>query len=79
MLIIALGINAIKLDSYFMAMSLTKVKFKIELLRAIVTSISLIPLTILLGIQGAAYSILIGIVVALIFWVISMKKVLGSH
>jgi O-antigen/teichoic acid export membrane protein len=69
-----MAINAIKIDSFFMAFNKTKDKFMIEFIRACVFLILLIPAVIYRGINGAAEVTLIANIISLIVWFYFMSK-----
>jgi PST family polysaccharide transporter len=70
----AMAINSIKIDSYFMAFKKTKDKFVIELIRASIFLILLIPAVIYRGIDGAAEVTLIANTISLLTWFYFMNR-----
>jgi O-antigen/teichoic acid export membrane protein len=71
---VAAGINAIRVDSFFMVSNKTKVKFLVDFFRAIVVLISMFPLVIYFGVLGAAMSLLLANSFGLIIWSIQVNK-----
>jgi PST family polysaccharide transporter len=70
----AMAVNAVKIDSYFMAFKKTKDKFTIELVRASFFLILLIPAVSYRGIDGAAEVTLIANLISLLVWFYLMNK-----
>lgn len=73
-LCLGLAFNALKIDSYFMAFGKTKDKFFVELFRAVIFLIFLIPSVIYRGINGAAEITLVANILSLLFWFWLMTK-----
>ncbi|GAA0827772.1 hypothetical protein GCM10009112_07300 [Marinomonas arenicola] len=79
LLCFAMAINAVKIDSYFLAFKKTKDKFVIELIRAGVFLIFLIPAIKYRGISGAAEITLLANSISLLVWFYLMNKRFGDN
>ncbi|MCA0935171.1 oligosaccharide flippase family protein [Vibrio alginolyticus] len=75
----AMAINALKIDSYFLAHKKTKDKFIIELVRASLFLSLLIPMVKIRGINGAAEVTLVANLLALFVWYYFMNKRFNSE
>lgn len=62
-------VNGLKFDGYFMASGKTNYKFIIELTKGIVFLLTILPLVIEYGIEGAALSTLLSNIVSLFIWI----------
>lgn len=74
LLFVSMGINSLRLDSYFLASNKTKFKFLSELVRAILFCSLLFPFVYFKGINGAAEAMLLTSFLSLFFWGLLMRK-----
>ncbi|MFT5760371.1 MAG: O-antigen/teichoic acid export membrane protein [Alteromonadaceae bacterium] len=70
----AAAVNSVRVDGFFMSTGNTKIKFKIEAVRAFSCVILLYPLVNIWGIEGAAISLILANVIGLLIWCLSIKK-----
>lgn len=73
-LIVAMALNAIKVDSFFMATGKTKDKFYIEIFRSILFITLLLPMVSYRGVSGAAEATLLTSLISLFLWFYIMEK-----